>query len=36
MAEKEYKSDLRVINIGTTLFYDALVAQGVKATQVGG
>ena len=34
MAEKEYKSDLRVINIGTTLFYDALVAQGVKATQL--
>ena len=34
MAEKEYKSDLRVINIGTTLFYDALVAQGVKATQI--
>lgn len=34
MAQKEYKSELRVINIGTQLFYDALVAQGVKAAQL--
>ncbi|MBQ7660466.1 MAG: DUF1116 domain-containing protein [Clostridia bacterium] len=34
MAEKNYKSDLRVINIGTQFFYDALEAQGVKATQI--
>ena len=34
MAEKTYKSDLKVINIGTQFFYDALVAQDVKATQI--
>lgn len=34
MAEKTYKSDLRVINIGTKFFYDALVHQDVKTTQI--
>ncbi len=34
VAQKEYNSELRVINVGTQLFYDALVAQGVKATQL--
>ena len=29
MAEKQYKSDLRVINIGTQFFYDALINQDV-------
>ena len=34
MAEKEYSSDLRVINVGLQFFYDALVSQNVKATQL--
>ena len=35
MAEKkEYKSDLKVINVGLQLFHEALVAQDVKTTQL--
>lgn len=35
MAEKkEYKSDLKVINVGLQLFHEALVAQNVKTTQL--
>ena len=34
MEEKVYSSDLRVINVGLQFFYDALVSQNVKATQL--
>ncbi len=34
MAEKEYSSSLRVVNVGLQFFYDALVNQNVKSTQV--
>jgi len=34
MADNNYKSNLKVINVGLKFFYDALVAQDVKATQI--
>ncbi len=34
MEEKTYASDLRVVNVGLKFFYDALVSQNVKATQL--
>ncbi|MBQ2733467.1 MAG: DUF1116 domain-containing protein [Clostridia bacterium] len=34
MADKNYSSDLRVINVGLKFFYDSLVSQNVKATQL--